>query len=103
VTSHVFFELNNVIFQLFQISPETLLKDHPHDLLPADVVLDLFPPLSQAQVFYKVRLEEAINRFQDSLAPILVILAALAFLELRGSCKTHRITPPPFFDQMLAM
>ena len=62
-------------FQLFQISEETLLKHHPDDLLPANVVADLFRRLSAVQLIFN--LDQSIKKFEDSLAIIWVTLPPL--------------------------
>jgi hypothetical protein len=66
-----------VVAQLFQLSPLSLLKDQPHPLVPAEVLSDLFPESAEVMTSSpdKLALEETLNKFDTSLAPVRVMLS----------------------------
>jgi hypothetical protein len=58
--------------QLMQLSPLHLLRDEIEANLPADVLLDLFPQFTQVHIGQEVPLEQILEKFENSLAPIKV-------------------------------
>ena len=59
-----------------QIPPLYLLGDSADSNLPSNVLLDLFPQFTQVHVGQSVPLEETLEKFETSLAPIKVIFCS---------------------------